>query len=104
MSQPELVALLAGVSVLVMTIAVAQIKAGSALQTRLRVFVRRDPIITPTSVRRERQQSRLAIVVGVNRRLRQANFARKLQKDLVRAGVDMLASRFIVLQMTVAGL
>jgi tight adherence protein B len=104
MSQPELVALLAGVSVLLMTFAVAQIAAGSALQARLRIFVRRDPIIPAASVRRQRKQSRVAMVEGINRRLRRANFAKKLQKDLVRAGIDMLASRFILIQVAVAAL
>ncbi len=102
MSQPELVALLAGVSVLLMTFAVAQIVASSALQARLRIFVRRDPIVAPTSVRRQSKQSRVAIVEGINRRLRRANFAKKLQKDLVRAGINMLASRFIVIQVGTA--
>jgi tight adherence protein B len=102
MSQPELVALLAGISVLLMSVAVGQIVAGSALQARLRIFVRRDPIIPSASVRRQREQSRLAFVEDVNRRLRRANFARKLQKDLVRAGIGMLASRFILIQVMVA--
>src|SRR5690606_13069957 len=31
-------------------------------------------------------------------RLRQANYARRLQEDLVRAGVDLQASRFLIIQ------
>src|SRR5437773_3341952 len=103
MEQPDLVALLAGVSVLLVTFAVAQIATSSALQTRLKVFVRRDPVIMPTSVRRQQKQSRLAMVEAINRRLRKANFAKKLQKDLTRAGLDMQASRFILLQGMIAG-
>ena len=101
MSQPELVALLAGMSVLVVTFAAAQIAASAALQHRLRVFVRRDPVMAPTSVRRQRQQSRVAFVEQMNRRLRRANFAKKLQEDLIRAGVEMQASRFILIQVIV---
>src|SRR3954467_479007 len=103
MEAPELVALLAGVSVLLVMFAVAQIATSSALQTRLKLFVRRDPIIMPATVRRQQKQSRLAAVDAFNRRLRKANFAKKLQKDLIRAGVDMQASRFIMLQVAIAG-
>src|SRR5436305_14917084 len=102
MEQPELVALLAGVSVLLVTFAVAQIATSSALQTRLRVFVRRDPILQPTSVRRQQKQSKLAAVEALNRRIRKANFAKRLQDDLTRAGVDMQASRFVLIQVLVA--
>src|SRR6266540_2962078 len=101
MTQPELVALLAGMSVLFVSFAAAQIVASSALQRRLRVFVRRDPILAPTSVRRQQRQSRVALVEGMNRRLRRATFARQLQKDLIRAGIVMPASRFILLQVAV---
>lgn len=101
MEQPELVALLAGMSVLLMTFAAAQIVANSALQSRLRIFVRRDPIVAPTSVRRPQHQSKVAFVEQMNRRLRRANFAKNLQKDLIRAGLTMQASRFILLQVMV---
>lgn len=101
MEQPELVALLAGMSVLLMTFAAAQIAANSALQSRLRIFVRRDPIVAPASVRRPRHQSKVAFIEQMNRRLRRANFTKNLQKDLIRAGVTMQASRFILLQVMV---
>jgi tight adherence protein B len=103
MTQPEVVALLAGMSVLAMTFAIAQIVTSSAMQHRLRVFVRREPIVIQTSVLRQRKRSRVAFVEDINRRLRRANFAKKLQEDLVRAGVDMLASRFILLQVIISG-
>jgi len=103
MTQPEVVALLAGMSVLAMTFAIAQIVTSSAMQHRLRVFVRREPIVIQASVLRQRKRSRVAFVEDINRRLRRANFAKKLQEDLVRAGVDMLASRFILLQVIISG-
>jgi tight adherence protein B len=103
MPQAELVALLAGMSVLLLTFAAGQFAANSELQRRLRVFVRQEPIAQPTSLRRQQRTSRVAFVEEMNRRLRRANFAVKLQKDLIRAGVEMQAGRFILIQvMTVA--
>jgi tight adherence protein B len=45
--------------------------------------------------------SRVVLVEQMNRRLRRANFARKLQGDLIRAGLGIQASRFILLQVMI---
>ncbi len=99
MSSADLAAVIAGGGILMMTFAVFQIASQALLDTRMRVFVRRGAITQqPVSVRRARKESKLAWVEQLNRRLRSANYAKKLQGDLVRAGVDMQASRFIIVQ------
>jgi tight adherence protein B len=98
-TQPEIAALIAGTGVLMMTFAVFQIATQALLDGRLRTFVRRGAVTIPVvSVRRPKKASRVAWVEDVNRKLRQANYSKELQKRLVRAGVDMQASRFIVIQ------
>jgi tight adherence protein B len=99
MSQPEVAALIAGTGVLMMTFAVFQIATQALLDSRLRTFVQRGAAIAPVvSVRRAKKESRVVWVEDINRRLRQANYSRQLQLRLVRAGVDMQASRFLVIQ------
>jgi tight adherence protein B len=100
MSSADLAAVIAGGGILMMTFAVFQLASQAFLNTRLRVFVRRGANVQQlVSVRRARKESRLAWIEQLNRRLRSANYAKKLQGNLVRAGVDMQASRFIVVQM-----
>lgn len=98
MSAPEIVAVLAGTAVLLMTFAVAQLSRQAALDGRLRTFVRRESPGVPMTVRRPRKESRVAWVEALNKRLRRANFARRLQQDLIRAGIHLPASRFIIFQ------
>src|SRR5215212_10705482 len=99
MTAPEMAALVAGIGVLMMTFAVFQIASTALLDSRLRVFVRRRGVVVQqTSVRRARKESRVAFVEMINKKLRQANYARKLQGDLIRAGVELQASRFLTIQ------
>jgi len=99
MSAPEMAALVAGVGVLMLTFGVFQIASQALLDSRLRIFVRRREVVVPqASVRRARTESRVALVETINKRLRQANYSRKLELDLVRAGLDIQASRFLVIQ------
>jgi tight adherence protein B len=100
MTSADLAAVVAGGGVLMMTFAVFQLASQALLNTRLRVFVRRGANIQqPVSVRRARKVSSLAWIEQMNRRLRSASYTKKLQGDLVRAGVDMQASRFITVQL-----
>lgn len=99
MTQPEIAALIAGTGILMMTFAVFQIATQALLDSRLRIFVRRGSISAPVvSVRRAKKSSRVVWVEDINRKLRQANYSKELQKRLVRGGVDMQASRFLVIQ------
>lgn len=99
MTGPEMAALVAGVGILMMTFSVFQIASAALLDNRLRVFVRRRGVVVPTTtVRRARKESRVAFVEMINKKLRQANYGRKLQMELVRAGVEMVAARFVVIQ------
>jgi tight adherence protein B len=101
MTQPEIAALIAGSGILMMTFAVFQMATQALLDNRLRLFVRRGAISQQpvVSVRRAKKLSRVLWVEDINRRLRQANYSKQLQMRLVRAGVDMQASRFLVIQM-----
>jgi tight adherence protein B len=86
-----------------MTFAVFQIATQALLDSRLRTFVQRGSVSQPVvSVRRSKKQSRVVWVEDINRRLRQADYSKQLQIRLVRAGVDMQASRFLVIQIIAA--
>jgi tight adherence protein B len=99
MTSADMAALVAGSGVLMMAFAVFQIASHMLLDNRLRVFVRRrGMVVRPASVRREHKESKVALVEQLNRKLRQANYGRRLQADLVRAGVEMRASRFLTVQ------
>jgi tight adherence protein B len=100
MTQPEIAALIAGAGILMMTFAVFQMATQALLDGRLRTFVQRGSIsVQPVvSVRRAKKMSRIVWVEDINRRLRQADYSKQLQMRLVRAGVDMQASRFMVIQ------
>jgi tight adherence protein B len=99
MTGPEMAALVAGVGILMMTFGVFQVASAALLDNRLRVFVRRRGVVVqPTTVRRARKESRVAFVEMINKKLRQANYGRKIQMDLIRAGVEMVAARFVVIQ------
>ena len=104
MTAPDMAALVAGAGILMMTFAVFQIASHALLDNRLRVFVqRRGVVVAPTtSVRRARKESKVALVEQVNRKLRQANYSKRLQLQLIRAGVDLQASRFLVIQLIAA--
>jgi tight adherence protein B len=104
MTGADFAALIAGTGVLMMAFAAFQIASQALLDGRMRIFVRRDVVVQPVAVRRAQKVSRVALVEHMNRRLRQANYGRRLQKDLIRAGVDMQASRFLVVQAIIAGL
>ena len=100
MTQAEIAALIAGAGILMMTFAVFQMATQALLDGRLRTFVQRGSIsVQPVvSVRRAKKMSRIVWVEDINRRLRQADYSKQLQMRLVRAGVDMQASRFMVIQ------
>ena len=98
MAQAEIAALVAGIGLLMMTFAVFQIASQALLDNRMRIFVRRGAMPVPVSVRRAKKSSRIAFVEDINRRLRQASYSKRIQSRLVRAGVDMQASRFVVIQ------
>lgn len=95
----ELSALLAGVAVLLIAIAASRMTTQAAYESRLRTFVQRDPTSVQVSVHRARNDdNQPAIVDRMNRRLRRASMAKKIQEDLIRAGIDMPASRFLMIQ------
>jgi tight adherence protein B len=98
MTSPELAALVAGIGILMLTFATFQIASQALLDNRMRVFVRRGAVPIPVSVRRNRNESRVAFVEQWNKRLRQANYSRRVQFDLIRAGVEIQASRFLLFQ------
>src|SRR4051812_20725625 len=98
MNAADLAALIAGIGVLMLGFAAYQVASHSLLDSRMRIFVRRTPVIAPVSVRRPRKQSKVAFVEQLNKRLRQASYAKRIQARMVRAGVEMQASRFIVIQ------
>ena len=103
MSAPDIAALVAGAGILMMTFAVFQIASQALLDGRLRVFVqRRGVVVQPLSVRRPRKESKVAMVAQLNRRLRSASYSKELQLKLIRAGVDMQASRFLTIQVIAA--
>ena len=99
MTGAEMAALVAGVGILMMTFGVFQVASAALLDNRLRVFVRRRGVVVPTTtVRRARKESRVAFVETINKKLRQADYGKKIQMDLIRAGVEMVAARFVVIQ------
>jgi tight adherence protein B len=103
MASPDIAALVAGVGLLMMTFAVFQLASHALLDNRLRVFVqRRGEVMQPMSVRRARKESKLAVVEQLNRKVRSASFSKDLQLKLVRAGLDMQASRFLTIQVIAA--
>jgi tight adherence protein B len=98
----ELAALVAGMGMLMLAFAAFHVASHSLLDSRMRIFVRRAPMPTQISVRRPRQESRLALIEQWNKKLRQASYGRRLQAQLVRAGLEMQASRWIVIQVIAA--
>src|SRR4026209_618672 len=102
MTGAELAALVAGTGVLMPAFAAFNIARHSLLDSRLRIFVRRAPVAVAVSVRRPRKESKLVVIAAWNKKLRQWNYARRLQLSLVRAGLEMQASRFIVIQVIAA--
>ena len=85
MAPPEMAALVAGIGVLMMTFAMFQIASHALLDNRLRVFVRRRGVaMQPTSVRRPSKESKVAFVEQLNRKLRQANYGKRLQAAIAR--------------------
>src|SRR5215207_6555516 len=104
MTGAELAALVAGTGVLMLAFAAFNIASHSLLDSRLRIFVRRAPVVVPVSVRRPRKESSVAWVEQWNKRLRQGNYARRVQLQLTRAGLEMQASRWIVIQVIAAAM
>ena len=94
----ELSALLAGTAILLVALGLSQVTTQAALDSRLRTFVRRESVPVQVSLLRVRDERHPAIVERMNRRLRQASLAKRLQADLIRAGIDMPASRFLLFQ------
>src|SRR3954451_21419950 len=102
MNGAELAALTAGTGVLMLAFAAFDVASHSLLDSRMRIFVRRAPVAMPVSVRKPRQQSNVAWVEQWNKRLRQGDYARRVQAKLTRAGLEMQASRWIVIQVIAA--
>jgi tight adherence protein B len=102
MNGAELAALIAGTGVLMLAFAAFNVASHSLLDSRMRIFVRRAPVAAPVSVRKPRQQSNVAWVEQWNKRLRQGDYARRVQAKLTRAGLEMQASRWIVIQVIAA--
>jgi len=99
----EAAAILAGMGVLLIGFAITHAYGRYELATRLDTFVGRHTHVPAPPVKRQHDEPHPAIVMRMNRRLRHASFARRLQWQLIRAGVDMPASRFLVLQGLAAG-
>jgi tight adherence protein B len=98
LSAAELSALLAGAAILLIAMGLSQVTTQAAMDSRLRTFVRRESTPIPVSLLRAHEERHPAIVERMNRRLRQASLAKRLQADLIRAGIDLPASRFLLLQ------
>ena len=98
LSVAEVSALLAGTAILLVALGLSQVTTQAALDSRLRTFVRRESMPVTPSVLRARDQRQPAIVERMNRRLRSASLAKRLQTDLIRAGIDLPASRFLLFQ------
>ena len=98
LSVAELSALLAGAAILVIALGLSQVTTQAAMESRLRTFVRRESVPVPVSLLRAREERHPALIDRMNRRLRQASLAKRLQADLIRAGIDMPASRFLLFQ------
>ncbi|MFN8635832.1 MAG: type II secretion system F family protein [Chloroflexota bacterium] len=103
MTGADVAALTAGIGVLIMSFAVFQIVGQELMARRMRLFVKRGQVVQQqVSLRKKAKVSRVALVEDWNRKLRQANYGKKLQLELIRAGLDMQASRFVVIQLIVA--
>jgi tight adherence protein B len=99
MTAADLAALIAGMGVLMLAFAAYHVASHSLLDSRMRIFVQRAPVISPmTMVRKPRRESKVAIVEQWNKKLRQGSYAKRVQINLVRAGIEMQASRFIMIQ------
>lgn len=94
----EVAAVMGGVSALFLCFALVQVAARRMLTARLDTFVKRHAYTPAPTIRRQSEEPQAAIIQRMNRRLRRASLARQLQAQLVRAGIDMPASRFLVAQ------
>lgn len=103
MTAADWASLIAGTGLLLMAVATFSFVTQAAMESRLRVFVRRGPIAQPMSLRRAKKESRVLFVEQLNQKLRKANFGKKLQHDLVRAGLHVEASRFMLIQISITG-
>src|SRR5262249_34989366 len=95
-------ALVAGIGVLVLAFGMFQVASHSLLDSRMRLFVKRAPVVVPVSLRKPRQESSFDFVEQWNKKLRQASYASRIQGNLVRASLQMQASRWIVIQVVAA--
>jgi tight adherence protein B len=104
MSGADIAALSAGIGVLIMSFAAFQIVGQELMARRMRLFVKsRGAVVQQqVSLRRTQKRSKVALFESWNKQLRQADYGKKLQMDLIRAGLDMQASRFVAIQMIVA--
>ena len=93
----ELAAVLAGLGVLLASFAVGGMVVRAQTAARLSAFVRLTPTTAPT-VRLQREEAKLAIIERMNHRLRRASLTRRRQLQLIRAGINIPAGRFLVLQ------
>lgn len=105
MTAADLAALIAGIGVLMLAFAAYHVASHSLLDSRMRIFVQRAPAAMPMMVvRKPKKVSNVAIIEQWNKQLRQASYAKAIQRRLIRAGIEMQASRFIVIQVMIAAL
>ncbi len=88
-----------GISALLLCFALAQLASRRLTVRRLDTFVRTHAYVPVPTIRRQQQdEPHAAILERMGRRLTRASLARKLQAQLVRAGLDLPASRFLMVQ------
>lgn len=98
-------AVLAGLSILVVSFGMSRLVARAELDARLNTFVRRHAVTVtaPVSVKRQQEESTSAFFARINRRLQQASYGRRIRARLVRAGLKVTAAHFIMVQGAAAG-
>src|SRR5215208_2267095 len=93
----EVAAVMGGVSALFLFFALAQAASRRMLARRLDTFVKAHAYTpAPTIRRQQHDESQTAVIDRMRRRLQRASLARQLQAQLVRAGIDLPTSRFLM--------
>jgi tight adherence protein B len=96
----EAIAMLAALGILFISLGAARVAARAERSARLHTFVRRNAVTAAPDATfvRPKADAQGPLVERLNHRLRQASLGRRVQAQLVRAGIDMPASRFLVFQ------
>ena len=87
MTGAELAALVAGTGVLMLAFAAFNIASHSLLDSRLRIFVRRAPVVVPASVRKPHKESSVAWDLHVFPRTEAAYVLKNSSLTLSQAGI-----------------